>query len=96
MTVPSFVSVIRVVLLFIICISISGISVKAQDSVSVSRPKRVGDAPSIPDSIFRFSTKHPIPKKAGLYSACLPGLGQVYNKQYWKAGLVYATAAVCT
>jgi hypothetical protein len=32
----------------------------------------------------------PNPKKAGLYSALLPGLGQVYNRQYWKVPIVYA------
>jgi hypothetical protein len=30
------------------------------------------------------------PKKAALMSACLPGLGQVYNKKYWKVPLMYA------
>ena len=30
------------------------------------------------------------PGQAGLYSAVLPGLGQVYNKKYWKVPLVYA------
>lgn len=29
------------------------------------------------------------PAKAGFYSAILPGLGQVYNKRYWKLPLVY-------
>jgi len=29
------------------------------------------------------------PAKAAFYSAVLPGLGQVYNKQYWKIPLVY-------
>jgi len=30
------------------------------------------------------------PAKAAFYSAVLPGLGQAYNKQYWKIPLVYA------
>ena len=29
------------------------------------------------------------PAKAGLYSAVLPGLGQYYNKKYWKIPLVW-------
>lgn len=29
------------------------------------------------------------PSKAAFYSAILPGLGQVYNKRYWKVPLVY-------
>ncbi len=33
---------------------------------------------------------YPNPKKAGLYSAILPGAGQRYNKQYWKIPVVYA------
>lgn len=30
------------------------------------------------------------PKRATLYSAILPGLGQAYNKKYWKIPVVYA------
>lgn len=30
------------------------------------------------------------PAKAAFYSAVLPGLGQIYNKSYWKLPLVYA------
>lgn len=30
------------------------------------------------------------PAKAAFYSAVLPGLGQAYNKKYWKIPLVYA------
>ena len=31
-----------------------------------------------------------IPKRAGLYSAILPGAGQVYAKKYWKVPIIYA------
>lgn len=29
------------------------------------------------------------PSKAAFYSAVVPGLGQIYNKQYWKAPIVW-------
>jgi hypothetical protein len=34
------------------------------------------------------------PSKAAFYSAVLPGLGQAYNKKYWKVPLVYAASGV--
>tara|TARA_B100001250_G_scaffold81365_1_gene67019 strand:- start:15285 stop:15794 length:510 start_codon:yes stop_codon:yes gene_type:complete len=30
-----------------------------------------------------------IPKKAAIYSALIPGLGQSYNKKYWKIPIIY-------
>lgn len=45
------------------------------------------------DTIEGLSTKEeydPLrPAKAAFYGAVLPGLGQVYNKDYWKLPLVY-------
>ncbi|MEH6538059.1 MAG: DUF5683 domain-containing protein [Psychroserpens sp.] len=34
------------------------------------------------------------PSKAAFYSAVLPGLGQAYNKRYWKIPLVYAAIGI--
>jgi len=45
---------------------------------------------------LKFNVSSPIPKRAALYSALFPGLGQVYNKQYWKLGLVGAGVGVAT
>ncbi len=41
------------------------------------------------DSISKSQINPLAPAKAAFYSAILPGLGQAYNKKYWKIPLVY-------
>lgn len=48
---------------------------------------------AIPDTI-KVGKRQPNPKKAGLFSAIVPGLGQVYNRQYWKVPVIYTGLGV--
>lgn len=38
--------------------------------------------------------KHHSPKTAALRSAILPGLGQIYNKKYWKLPIIYGALGI--
>lgn len=55
--------------------------IDAVDSLLVATPS---------DSFFASSERfRPTPRKAVLYSAIFPGMGQVYNRKYWKLPILY-------
>ncbi|HPI53305.1 MAG TPA: DUF5683 domain-containing protein [Chitinophagaceae bacterium] len=86
---------LRCILLWVLFIFPCSLFAQTDDTTETDVPKALPNTP-FPDSIFRFRTAMPIAKRAGLYSALLPGLGQAYNRQYWKIGLVAAATGVVT
>jgi len=61
------------------------------DSLTVKQDERLI---VVNDSILPKEEYNPLaPAKAAFYSAVLPGLGQAYNKRYWKIPVIYAGMA---
>lgn len=46
------------------------------------------------DDSVKVLKKHS-PKRAALYSTVIPGLGQAYNRKYWKIPIVYGGIGTC-
>lgn len=48
------------------------------------------------DGVASYKSPIPyLPARATLYSALLPGLGQIYNGDYWKLPVIYGGLATC-
>ena len=67
---------------------ISDINLQETDSLSITTDE-------IADTKKNSDTFVPDPGKAVLYSAIFPGLGQIYNRKYWKLPIIYGGAIGC-
>lgn len=74
-------------LLLIAAIGSISIGCRAQDTVKITRDT-IYIEPQDTVLIKSYADRYN-PRKALLYAAVVPGLGQVYNKKYWKLPLVY-------
>ena len=66
-------------ILFFLCGTIPAFAQTAKDGLIIKA-----------DSVKGKAINPLAPAKAAFYSAILPGLGQAYNKKYWKIPFVYA------
>lgn len=68
----------------------------AQEKDKEEEPKEAITAEKKSDTDFLDDTESydPLrPARAAFYSAVVPGLGQIYNKRYWKIPIVYGALA---
>ena len=81
---------------FLFSLCIQGIMFSQNDDEDTKSPK--SEEVLIVDTAA--TNREPInplaPAKAAFYSAILPGLGQAYNKKYWKIPIVYAALGTGT
>lgn len=73
--------------LFLVLLMV-GAAVKAQDDVTEIREDSLIIQSKDTVLLKTYSARYD-PRKALLYAAIVPGLGQIYNKKYWKLPLVY-------
>lgn len=82
---------------FMFLFAVSQAQVTRNDTILIEKDTVIVDTPktSVAETIEKVNAPAKArvtklnPTKAGLYSAVLPGLGQFYNKKYWKIPIVW-------
>ncbi|MCK5400857.1 MAG: hypothetical protein KAJ28_04420 [Flavobacteriaceae bacterium] len=74
--------------LFVVVVFLTSFVAVAQENNNTEG--KLGENIVVKDTISTQAIDPLSPSKAAFYSAILPGLGQAYNKKYWKIPIVYA------
>ena len=83
---------------FLILFSVASLHAQENEPVVISIKDSVPVIKNTVASGNRYDSaiKAHSPKKAALRSAIVPGLGQIYNKKYWKLPIIYGALGTCT
>jgi len=80
----------NIILVFFLCVFSLSVSAQDKKTKKDSVVTKNKDLKVTTNTTKKREINPLAPSKAAFYSAVLPGLGQAYNKKYWKIPLVYA------
>jgi len=76
----------KIIIVLFITFSVFQLSAQEKDTLAF----RTDNIAQVNENQGDFKEYNPLaPAKAAFYSAIFPGLGQIYNKRYWKLPIVY-------